>query len=249
MKNFFSFFLFIAILIIFHGCFQDKNKETISYSGTRDEIAYQKTFPKLKKELAEKQIDIHQFDLFIRAIKLERRLEVFAKNKTDVAFTFIKNYDFCNVSGDLGPKRKQGDYQIPEGLYYIEIFNPVSSYHLSLGINYPNASDKILSDKNSPGGDIYLHGNCVTIGCIPITDEKIEELYTLASLARKQGQENIPVHIFPFNMDNASLEKWSKEYPIHKLFWKNLQESYISFQKTKKKPFFNVNKSGKYIAQ
>ena len=71
-------------------------------------------------------------------------------------------------SGTMGPKRLQGDYQVPEGFYYINEFNPNSNYHLHLGLNYPNASDKILSDSLRPGGDIYIHGSCVSIGCIPL---------------------------------------------------------------------------------
>ena len=89
----------------------------------------------------------------------------------------------------------QGDYQVPEGFYYINEFNPNSNYHLSLGLNYPNASDRILSDSLSPGGDIYIHGSCVSVGCIPVTDEQIEEIYIIASYAKASGQDYIPTHL------------------------------------------------------
>jgi murein L,D-transpeptidase YafK len=105
--------------------------------------------------------------------------------------------------GSLGPKRIQGDYQVPEGFYYVNEFNPNSNYHLALGLNYPNASDKILSDSVQPGGDIYIHGSCVTTGCIPIKDDQIEELYVLTTFARNLGQDFIPVHIFPVRFNNA----------------------------------------------
>lgn len=82
----------------------------------------------------------------------------------------------CMQSGTLGPKRMEGDYQMPEGFYYINEFKPYSNFHLALGINYPNASDKVLSDARRPGGDIYIHGGCVSTGCIAISDQPIEEL-------------------------------------------------------------------------
>jgi murein L,D-transpeptidase YafK len=100
-------------------------------------------------------------------------------------------------SGAMGPKRMEGDYQVPEGFYYINEFNPNSLYHLSLGLNYPNASDRILSDSSRPGNNIYIHGNCVSTGCIPISDVPIEELYYIASNVKAQGQDFIPVHVFP----------------------------------------------------
>ena len=84
-------------------------------------------------------------------------------------------------SGTTGPKRLQGDFQVPEGFYHINEFNPNSNYHLSMGLNYPNSSDRILSDSLRPGGEIYIHGSCVSVGCIPLNDDEIEELYLIAS--------------------------------------------------------------------
>src|SRR5690606_26788584 len=121
-------------------------------------------------------------------------------------FQHFKTYKVCALAGTLGPKRMEGDYQVPEGFYYINEFNPRSVYHLSLGLNYPNASDRYLSDAIQPGGDIYIHGSCVTTGCIPITDSQIEELYALATYAKNAGQDFIPVHIFPvrFNVKKSA---------------------------------------------
>lgn len=125
----------------------------------------------------------------------------------------VCTYPFCASSGILGPKRKEGDRQIPEGIYYINHFNPVSNFHLSLGINYPNPSDKILSDPAQPGESFYIHGNCVTIGCIPISDDKIKELYILAVEAYNNGQVKIPVHIFPDRLPNeAAIKKLVDDY-------------------------------------
>ncbi|WP_368737359.1 murein L,D-transpeptidase family protein, partial [Acinetobacter pittii] len=80
----------------------------------------------------------------------------------------------CALSGVLGPKRKEGDYQVPEGFYYINEFRPNSNYHLALGLNYPNAADIQWSDSLHPGNEIFIHGGCITVGCIPIQDHQIE---------------------------------------------------------------------------
>lgn len=185
--------------------------------------------------------------LFIRAFKTEQQVEVWVMDK-DI-YKLLVTYPFCTTSGNIGPKRKEGDLQIPEGIYYINHFNPYSTFHLSLGINYPNASDRILSDKQHPGGAIYIHGNCVSIGCIPITDDKIKELYVMAVEARNGGQEKIPVHIFPARLDRNVVENLVR---LHKptaeveLFWKNLQTIYADFDSTKKPRTVKVDQRGDY---
>lgn len=107
------------------------------------------------------------------------------RNDRKEPFTLFKTYKVCALAGSLGLKRMEGDYQLPEGFYYINEFNPKSNYHLSLGINYPNASDKVLSDSYKPGGDIYIHGSCVTVGCIPVKDALLADTFfsTLQQLA------------------------------------------------------------------
>lgn len=190
------------------------------------------------EELLKTQNIASGYELFIRAFKKERDLEVWIKRKDSASYTLLTTYPFCTSSGTLGPKRKEGDLQIPEGVYSINHFNPFSNFHLSLGINYPNASDRILSDKKHPGGAIYIHGNCVSIGCIPITDEKIKELYILAVEATESGQTDIPIHIFPARFP-------SMEEPMTP-FWENLKTIYDDFAQTKKLRPVRVDKTGAY---
>jgi hypothetical protein len=144
----------------------------------------------------------------------------------------------------------QGDFQVPEGFYYINEFNPNSNYYLSLGLNYPNASDKVLSDSLKPGGEIYIHGSCVTVGCIPITDQQIDELYVLAAYAREQGQHYIPVHIFPCRYDVpksvAYLNDLTKDDPKLKDFTDQLKDAYTYFEKTKRLPIVMITDDGRY---
>ncbi len=209
--------------------------------------AYSKKEKFIKKILQEKNINYNSFEIFIRAFKKENLLQIFAKNKTDKKFQLLTEYDFCTLSGELGPKRKQGDLQVPEGFYHIEQFNPVSNFYLSLGVNYPNQSDQILGNKNL-GGDIFIHGNCVSIGCIPITDEKIMELYILCVETKSNGQEKIPVHIFPAKMDEKGMEFLSENHNSSlNNFWKNLKPAYDFFEKNFSLPEISVNKNGEYI--
>lgn len=204
------------------------------------ESAVQSLFTKSK-------LDYNSFDLFIRAFKSENILQVFTKGKQETKYKLLTEYKFCTLSGELGPKRKQGDMQVPEGFYHIDRFNPLSNFYLSLGINYPNSSDKILGNKVNPGGDIFIHGNCVSIGCIPITDEKIMELYILCVEARAGGQKSIPVHIFPSKLDGtgmATLEKSFDQALVN--FWKGLKPGYELFETNLTLPEIKVDPKGNY---
>lgn len=195
------------------------------------------------KLLADNQVNDKNFDLFIRAFKTEKKLEVWAKSQSDNTFKKITEYDFCASSGVLGPKRKSGDKQIPEGAYTVNFFNPTSQYHLSFRINYPNKSDLAFADALNPGDNIFIHGDCVTIGCIPIGNENMEELYLLAAKAKSAGRD-INVHIFPNKMDAAGMNALGNS---HEAFWKMLQPIYQSFENTKKLPNVSVDTKGNYV--
>jgi len=225
------------------------NFKTGQLKSARVRTAYKEKEKRIKDLLETKGINVHTVEIFIRAFKKEEIIEVWAKNKSENSFKFILQYKFCSSSGELGPKRRQGDFQIPEGFYFIDRFNPWSSYYLSLGINYPNQSDRILGYKRNPGGDIFIHGNCVTIGCIPITDDKIKELYIFAVEAKSNGQKKIPVHIFPAKLSTKNFEDLKNNFS-DKIdlveFWKNLKEGYKYFQDKKSLPKITVLANGDY---
>ncbi len=225
-------------------------------------IDYQKTFPRplealqrkedtLQKQFEEKKLVWPAKYLYIRSFKYDSQLEVWVKNNLKDPFQLFKTYKVCALAGTLGPKRMEGDYQVPEGFYYINEFNPKSSFYLSLGINYPNASDKILSDSLRPGSAIYIHGSCVTVGCIPIRDEQIDELYILAAHAKDQGQDFIPVHIFPvrFNKEKSAkyLENLDKDDPVLKKFAERMEDAFDYFEKYKQLPIVMIGDKGQYI--
>ncbi len=215
----------------------------------RVRAAYAEKDDFIKSLLSKHDLEKEDLKLFIRVFKDNEVIEVWASGLNQTSYKKIIEYPFCSSSGDLGPKRVQGDGQIPEGYYYIDRFNPASNFHLSLGINYPNRADRIHGDPYSPGGDIFIHGNCVTIGCIPITDDKIKELYILAVEARNNGLEKIPVHIFPSRLDNVGLNVLNQQFQDNKLseFWQNLSEGYMYFKQHRTPPEISISANGNYI--
>ena len=188
--------------------------------------------------------------IYIRSFKYDSQLEVWVKSGNNSQFQLFKTYPVCALSGTMGPKRMDGDFQVPEGCYYIKSFNPLSNYHLSLELNYPNASDKLLSDSIKPGSDIFIHGGCLTQGCIPIKDLPMEELYVLAAYAQLQGQDFIPVHIFPIHFDQEKsrtfLKKSSRDDPEYRAFIEKMQEVFSRFQGSHQLPMIGINQKGEY---
>ena len=205
--------------------------------------------PDLKKRLAAHGLASDNLNILIVAYKAAARLEIHAKKKGDTTYKLFESFDVCASSGVLGPKRKKGDGQVPEGFYHIDRFNPVSNYHLSLGLNYPNAADRVRAKGTDPGGDIFIHGNCVTIGCLPMTDDKIKEIYLYAVYARDSGQARIPVYVFPFRMSAENIRKYSERYrqqPEVLRFWDKLKTGYDLFAKDGKPLVVSVDHNGDY---
>jgi murein L,D-transpeptidase YafK len=138
-------------------------------------------------------------------LKEERLLQIYAHHEAGIKL--IKEYPLTAYSGTLGPKLKEGDKQIPEGIYKVEYLNPNSSYYLSIKIDYPNDFDKqktTMSNISDMGGDIFIHGKAATIGCLPIGDMGIEEVFLLTS---KAYNNEIQVIISPRDF------RVNKEYP------------------------------------
>jgi murein L,D-transpeptidase YafK len=224
--------------------FKDRQLEHYTvFQAYRDNA--EEAYAKLKAQ------DVNHFncDILLRAFKFEEDLEVWAKNKEDSAYKLITTYKFCKNVGELGPKRKEGDTQIPEGFYKISKFNPTSTYFLSLKLNYPNASDTVFADKYNPGGMIFIHGGCNTVGCIPITDKWIKELYVFCVEAYNGGQEDIPIHMFPARLTDENFKLLNKQYSETSLpdFWRQLKKGYDLFEATNRLPRVVVSPKGEYF--
>jgi murein L,D-transpeptidase YafK len=205
----------------------------------------------LQKEFKAKGLEWPARYVFMRSFKYDGQLEVWVKSEAKDKYKLFKTYKVCLQSGAMGPKRIQGDYQVPEGFYYINEFNPNSAYHLALGLNYPNASDKILSDPLRPGNGIYIHGSCVSVGCIPVTDQDIEEIYIIASAAKASGEDFIPVHIFPVQYNRKKSLEFYNNYirnnPSLQQFGLQLRAAYDKFEATKEVPIVLVDSKGDYV--
>jgi murein L,D-transpeptidase YafK len=245
-----SIIAFISFLLIAgvnaQNSFTTANKVFFKIPGTlgiKEEV--------LQKEFKAKGLEWPARYVFIRSFKYDGQLEVWAKDNENEKYKLFKTYKVCMQSGALGPKRMQGDYQVPEGFYYINEFNPNSAYHLSLGLNYPNASDKMLSDSQRPGNGIYIHGSCVSVGCIPVTDSDIEEIYLIASAAKASGEEFIPVHIFPIRYNKKRsvdfFENNTRDNPALQKFAMQLKSAYDKFEATKELPLVMIDSKGDYV--
>jgi murein L,D-transpeptidase YafK len=249
MKNlFFGFFLVTSV-----WCFgQGTQVSFIDFQRnfSRPSQAMQNKLDTLQKQFVAKGLQWPARNLYIRSFKFDSQLEVWVSNGRKEPYKLFKTYKVCALAGSLGPKRMAGDYQVPEGFYYISEFNPNSNYYLSLGLNYPNVSDKILSDPVRPGGDIYIHGSCVTVGCIPVTDQQIDEIYLLAAFAKNAGQDYIPVHIFPIRYNNKKgvdyLATLTKSDEKLKAFESRLEAAYDHFEVTHQLPIIMVDSHGEY---
>ncbi|MGQ9847842.1 MAG: L,D-transpeptidase family protein [Bacteroidales bacterium] len=208
--------------------------------------AYKEKLSNVELLLMASKLDLNDLQLFIRIFKQEKTLEVWGKKKADSCFRLITTYPLCSTSGKPGPKRQQGDEQMPEGVYKISQFNPISNFYLSLQVDYPNAADSKHCKNGKPGNDIFIYGNCVTTGSFPIGDDAIKELYIMAIEATAQSQQSIPVHIFPAKMNEENMQSLSTLYPEHKAFWENLKPIYESFEKNKKIPLVRITAKGDY---
>ncbi|MCP4290420.1 MAG: murein L,D-transpeptidase [bacterium] len=178
----------------------------------------------LKDEMTRKGMEWGQ-PIYIRIFKLEKVLEFWVEKNG--RYELFKTYSICSYgTRGLGPKTKQGDSRAPEGFYFVKAssFNPWSSYHLSFNLGYPNAYDR---HHNRTGSALMVHGECCSIGCYAMTNSGIEEIYSLADAAVRNGQKFFRVHIFPFRMNESNMKThapmgWNS-------FWENLKDGYDYF--------------------
>ncbi len=223
-------------------------REQLSFSRVRE--ARDATETSIKELFRQRKISYPAAQVYLRVFKRERALELWVRSANNERFELLRTYSICALAGMLGPKRAQGDRQVPEGFYSIDLFNPASSYHLSLRVNYPNRRDRVASTERQLGGDIFIHGGCKSDGCLAITDEAIRELYWIAVMARGMGQEQIPVHIFPTRLDDPTnigrLERAFRDTPSVVDFWQTLRPGYDYFEKKRQLPPIGVDARGRY---
>ena len=184
--------------------------------------------------MAEKQTD-RNAPIVIRAYKKEAEIEIWKQNRAG-DYVLLKSYPVCRWSGQLGPKRKEGDRQVPEGFYTVSAsqMNPFSSYWLAFNVGYPHPLEKSLGRS---GGDIMVHGTCSSRGCFAMTDAQIEEIYAVMREAFNAGQKYIQFQSYPFHMTAENLAKFRHDPNMP--YWKNLKEGSDHFEVTKREPKIN----------
>ncbi|MBX7117129.1 MAG: L,D-transpeptidase family protein [Myxococcaceae bacterium] len=201
--------------------------------------ARERSLQRVKDAFASAGVTYPPQELHLRAFKKEKVIEVWA-GKRGEPLHHVKDFLVCAASGELGPKRKQGDFQVPEGLYEISRFNPQSAFHLSMKVDYPNAADRVLGSPGDLGGDIYIHGNCASVGCLAIEDAPIEELYVMA---QDTTTRPITVHIFP----SRKVVEASEGAP-HAALWQQLEQARLLFDATHRPPKRVIDaKTGTYV--
>lgn len=162
------------------------------------------------------------------ALKDRAQLELWAE--TENRPVFVRTYPIKALSGDSGPKLREGDGQVPEGIYNVLWLNPNSSFHLSMKLNYPNSFDlrhARAEGRNQPGTNIFIHGRAVSIGCLAMGDRTIEELFILAT---DVGRANIKVVIAPTDPRIAELDPDS-EIPWTAELYKRISNAFKPYKR------------------
>ncbi|MBS0248726.1 MAG: L,D-transpeptidase family protein [Proteobacteria bacterium] len=182
-------------------------------------------------EIAAKNMDTGS-PILARIFKEEAEMEVWKQNR-DGQYALLKTYPICRWSGDLGPKKKEGDRQAPEGFYTITPgqMNPASNYYLAFNTGFPNAYDR---SHGYTGSELMVHGDCSSRGCYAMTDEQIQEIYALARESFHGGQRAFQLQAFPFRMTALNMAKHRNNPNF--AFWKMLKEGYDHFEATRQEP-------------
>ncbi len=173
--------------------------------------------------------------VFIRIFKAESELELWLRK--DRQFVLLDTYPICHWSGTIGPKLAEGDKQNPEGFYKIRRrqLHLIGRWPRSLNVGFPNPYDRALG---RTGSYILVHGGCSSTGCFAMTNPVMQEIYGLTEKALRSGQEYVEVHVFPFRMSEANLQRFSS--PELDDFWRNLKEGYDAFEATHIPPRIGV---------
>lgn len=180
--------------------------------------------------------------MLIRTFKKESELEVWKLSRSG-RYVLLKTFPVCRWSGQLGPKRKTGDRQTPEGFYAVgeRQLNPNSAYYLSFNIGYPNAYDRA---HGGTGSHLMVHGTCSSMGCFAMTDRQVGEIYALAREAFAGGQAAFQFQAYPFRMSAANMARHRSDRHIE--FWRQLKQGSDRFEATGEEPAVGVS-GGRYV--
>jgi murein L,D-transpeptidase YafK len=228
LRVFLTSAVFTAGALLLAGCYGDDGYQL----PTR---AMKELSPEMQSLLLQKNMP-QDSPILVRIFKEESELEVW-KQDTTGQFQLLKVYPICRWSGELGPKKTEGDRQAPEGFYSITpgLMNPDSNYYLAINIGFPNAFDKA---NNYSGAFLMVHGDCSSRGCYAMTDEQIGEIYSLARESFLGGQKEFQIQAYPFRLTPANLARHRNNPNMP--FWQMLKEGNDHFLVTHLEPKINV---------
>jgi L,D-transpeptidase catalytic domain len=208
----------------------------------RDQGARARRMPAIEQLFADAGVSYPAAQVLFRVFKKENKLEVWANDKKGTALKPIATYGICYASGDVGPKRHEGDLQVPEGFYKLSYIWADTDYHLAMYVSYPNVFDRRESPTR-PGGDILIHGSCVSIGCISMSDERIEELWTIVQPLYARG-DVVELHVFPSRDMKALMDdpKYAEQVP----FWRLIEPAREKFDTDHLIPKISFDGRGNY---
>jgi murein L,D-transpeptidase YafK len=218
----------LACALALAGCYGDEGYQL----PTR---AMKELSPEMLALLQKKNMP-KESPILVRVFKEESELEVWKEDTTGL-YQLLKIYPICRWSGELGPKKVEGDRQAPEGFYSITpgLMNPNSNYYLAINMGFPNAYDKA---NGYTGGFLMIHGDCSSRGCYAMTDEQIGEIYSLAREAFLGGQKQFQIQAYPFRMTPANFARHRTNPNM--AFWKMLKEGNDHFEVTHVEPKVDV---------
>ena len=213
----------VAAAIALAGC----DPESIAPTGRAHAPLSEKTLAEMTAKNMDKESPI-----LARIFKEESEMEIWKQTRNG-QFELLKTYPICRWSGDLGPKKKEGDRQAPEGFYSITPgqMNPNSNYYLAFNTGFPNTYDRAMG---YTGSELMVHGDCSSRGCYAMTDEQIQEIYALARESFFGGQKSFQLQAYPFRMTAINMAKHRNNPNF--AFWKMLKEGYDHFDATHQEP-------------
>lgn len=196
-----------------------------------DKKAHQPITAKLMSDMRSRSMSPAD-PIVVRIFKQESELEIWKRDRSG-RYALLKTYPMCRWSGKLGPKKRNGDRQAPEGFYHVSagMLNPNSQYYLSFNLGYPNRLESALG---YTGEALMVHGACSSSGCYALTDEGVGEIYAVAREALKAGQKTFQVQAYPFRMTprNMAKNRQDPNYP----FWLTLKRGYDLFEVSRRPP-------------
>lgn len=170
--------------------------------------------------------------ILVRIFKHESELEIW-KQDSSGKFALLKTYPMCRWSGNLGPKKREGDRQAPEGFYHVSagMLNPNSEFFLSFNLGYPNRLEAALG---YTGDALMVHGACSSSGCYALTDDGVSEIFAVAREALKGSQTAFQVQAFPFRMTPENMADHRDDPNF--AFWSDLKHGHDIFEVKKRQP-------------